>query len=136
MGNCVISKPSIREIETEYLKDATYANTKPHKVQFRIAKVIKVYDGDTLHVAARIGEEIFRFKCRIKGINCPELKDKDPKAYQAKEFTINMCLNKIVEVNIHPEQEKFGRLLVDIIVDGHDLGAALILNNLAVPFMV
>lgn len=135
MGSCLI-KSSDKDIEAEYLKDATYANTKPYRFHFTVAKVIKVYDGDTLHVAARVGSNICRFRCRIKGINCAELKDKDPKAFQARDFTTNMCLGKIADIKIYPEQEKFGRLLVDIVINGRDLGEELIKNKLAVPFMV
>jgi endonuclease YncB( thermonuclease family) len=127
---------SDRDVEIEYLKDATYENTKPYRFHFSIAKVIKVYDGDTLHVAARVGSDICRFRCRIKGINCAELKDKDPLAFRAKEFTQEMCLGKIANIKIYPDQEKFGRLLVDINIDGRDLGEELIKNNLAKPFMV
>lgn len=42
-------------------------------------KIVKVYDGDTVHVVILLGQEPLRLSIRISGIDTPELKSKNEK---------------------------------------------------------
>lgn len=72
-------------------------------------------------------------RARLYGIDCCEMKDRDldkkQRAIEAKNFVRNTVLNRIVNIEIlnntylngRKVQEKYGRLLVHIKVDGKDL---------------
>jgi len=65
---------------------------------FRDTKLIRVIDGDTVHVQIKVWPStIIDTKLRIYGIDTPELRTKCPKekemALKAKEFTENMLKN-------------------------------------------
>lgn len=100
------------------LDDATYQNTKPYTPTFEEAKVVKIYDGDTLHVAALINGKPYRFTIRMYGYDSPELKTKDPEekkaAIKARDVLAARIDGRIVKVNIHPIKEKYGRVLADL----------------------
>ena len=86
--------------------------------------VIGVVDGDT--VKLNTGKEV-----RLYGVNSPEVKE--PYYQEAKAFTTTMVLNK--EITLEQEdkyrQDKFGRLLGYIFVDGKNLNVELVKNGLA-----
>ena len=44
--------------------------------QIKRAKVVKVYDGDTIHVVFYHNDDYYRFKCRLNRIDTPEIKSK------------------------------------------------------------
>ncbi len=54
------------------------ADTPTFLPNLRRAKVVKVYDGDTIHVVARTGwrGRLWRWKVRLAGIDAPELRSK------------------------------------------------------------
>ena len=70
-------------------KSINWENTKPFIPNIKYAKVIKVYDGDTITIAAKIhplDSNYYRFSVRLAHIDCPELKtkNKDEKNYAEK----------------------------------------------------
>ena len=86
--------------------------------------VSRVVDGDTLQL--QNGKEI-----RLYGMSTPEQKEN---FYQeANQFTENLVLNK--EITLEQEkrykQDKFGRLLGYVFVDGVNLNIELVRNGLA-----
>lgn len=77
-------------------------------------RVIDVYDGDTITIIFQFANNFYHKKCRIHGIDTPEIRTKnieEKKAgYEAKEFLKKMILGKILWANFSKE-DKYGRLL-------------------------
>ncbi len=86
--------------------------------------VIGVTDGDT--VKLNTGREI-----RLYGVNAPEVKE--PYYQEALSFTKNLVLNKeiVYEQEEKYKEDKFGRLLGYVFIDGKNLNIELIRNGLA-----
>jgi micrococcal nuclease len=86
------------------------------------AKCISCYDGDTVQVVApfRDTKRLFKFKCRLLGINTPELRTKDleekKKGYEARDFLRNKILDKIIWVEFS-KPDKYGRDLCQLFDD-------------------
>lgn len=115
-----------------------------------IAKVIKVYDGDTLTIITKLDlnlqentlqqQQLYKFSVRLHGINCPELKTKnaDEKicALLAKQELTDLTLNKLIYLK-NIQKEKYGRILADIyLFDDQTIHVNQILLNkrLALPY--
>jgi endonuclease YncB( thermonuclease family) len=127
------------------INDATFDNSLLLTYEFKKAKIVKVYDGDTVWIAVKFyNGKIYKFLARIYGIDCPELRSNNlmekEEAKKAKEFTTNFCLNKIVNISIFNNKkneknkfikEKYGRLLISIEYNGLNLANELIKNGLA-----
>ena len=81
------------------------------------AKVVKVYDGDTIHVVFYLGYKLYRWKCRLLGIDTPEIKtDSEAEhaaAIKAKEKLSDLILNKIITIKCN-NFDKYGRLLITV----------------------
>lgn len=81
------------------------------------AKVVKVYDGDTIHVVFYLGFKLYRWKCRLLGIDTPEIKTKSKiehsAAIKAKEKLSDLILNKIITIECN-NFDKYGRLLITV----------------------
>lgn len=84
------------------------------------AKVVSVYDGDTVTLVFKFGEEYYKWKCRLDGIDTPEIKSKnaDEKmlAIQARDFLREKILGKVVDITCG-DFDKYGRLLVKIALE-------------------
>jgi micrococcal nuclease len=79
-----------------------------------MCKIVKCYDGDTVHCIFKHNKKYQRFKIRMYGYNTPELRDKDPiikaNAYKAKARITDLLLNKIVYIQCKGF-DKYGRVL-------------------------
>ncbi|MEJ5165458.1 MAG: thermonuclease family protein [Thermoanaerobaculia bacterium] len=76
------------------------------------AKVIKVYDGDTIKVI--LNEKVE--KVRLIGIDCPERDEKG--FWQALNFTKRLVLHKKVYIEYDAEKrDKYGRLLAYVFLE-------------------
>jgi endonuclease YncB( thermonuclease family) len=84
------------------------------------AKVVKVYDGDTITIATYLDDlksqqSPYKFSLRLYGIDTPELRsssDIEKKAgYFVKQKLEERILGKIVKVKLHDKYDKYGRLL-------------------------
>jgi endonuclease YncB( thermonuclease family) len=120
------------------LNDLENSNTKTpifslegHKSK---AKVVYIYDGDTVHLVIEVFNQLFKWKCRIAHVDTPELKTKDlhekEMGYVARDKLKELMENKIVDVECF-EFDKYGRLLVEITVDGIKVHEWLISNGYA-----
>lgn len=91
------------------------------------AQVVKIIDGDTVHVKDNKGEMV---KIRIYGIDCPELDQAYGKA--AKQLTAKLILGKQIEI-IPITQDRYQRIIAGIILldDMVILQDALITSGLA-----
>lgn len=105
--------------------------------EVRKAKVVSVYDGDTVKVAFPLNKKMYRWNCRISGVDTPEIrtKDTDEKAmgYKVRDVLSEKILNKVVKV-VCGRFDKYGRLLVDIYIDGVSISEWLISNGYAYPY--
>ena len=80
------------------------------------AKIVYIYDGDTMHMVFHSYGKYYRWNCRIMGVDTPELrtKDKNEKELGYKvEIVEENFLNRIVKIHCY-DFDKYGRLLVDI----------------------
>lgn len=99
-------------------------------------KVLDVYDGDTVTIAKRMGENgpIYKFKCRLIGIDTPELRTRNAKekalGIKARDFLKDLVLDKVVLAKFSCF-DKYGRLLVWLYVENEDVASKLIEAGLA-----
>ena len=115
-------------------------DTIPFKVPISEGYVIKVYDGDTLTVAARLpfdGSPIYRFSVRLNGIDAPEMKSKFDEEIQmakvAKHKLSELILNKCVSLQ-NVNTEKYGRILADVYIDNIYVNGWMVEQKLAVKY--
>lgn len=105
------------------------------------ARVVSVYDGDTLTVVLPVFSTFFKFNVRMSGIDTCEIKSKSPKnkelAYRARNRLFQLITGKAIDasgidswkrkqvdefleadvylVNIHCQEfDKYGRLLATV----------------------
>lgn len=121
------------------LKKATKDNSQ--KIDFKECKYIKVfscYDGDTITGIVRRYNRNIIIRCRIFGIDTPELRTRDPTekeaAIKAKEYIESLILDKIVGFEYLGE-DKYGRILCKITVGGKDLSSLMIQSGHAKEYM-
>lgn len=107
------------------------------------AKVVNVYDGDTVHAVMRFNGKFQKFSVRIYGIDTPERKvkmgtpDRDSlkaAAELARMEVVRLVLNKIVVLKCRGF-DKYGRLLANIVTrEGVDVSQHLLSRGMAVPY--
>lgn len=80
-------------------------------------KVLDVYDGDTVTLCFPFNGKFYKDRCRLYGINCPEIRTRDKiekqNGYTSRNWLISRVLNKTVYVQFYGK-DKYGRLLVSI----------------------
>lgn len=98
------------------------------------AKVVKVYDGDTVHVVFYYFDKYYKWTCRIAHVDTPELRTKNEaekkKGYEVRDKLRELISDKIVQLTCH-EFDKYGRLLVDIMIGDIKVDDWLITNGYA-----
>jgi hypothetical protein len=98
----------------------------------KTAKVISVYDGDTITVVFKHKDEYNKWNCRIYGIDTPEIKTKNPEekkaAIIARDFLKDLILEKIVILECLGF-DKYGRLLINVFYDDKNISKIMIENN-------
>lgn len=105
------------------------------------AKVIDVYDGDTITVLADLGfHTTIKLKLRLFGINTPEVRGASRAAGLVARDRVNgLVMGKDIIIKTHRDrQEKFGRWLAEIYLPENQdksINTMLIEEGLAVPFM-
>ena len=101
----------------------------PTDFSYRIDKVIKVVDGDTIDVMIDLGFDIkYKSRVRLFGIDTPESRTRDltEKKYGllSKKYLQSALANgskKIIKTHKDQETGKFGRILGEIFVDGKNI---------------
>lgn len=98
------------------------------------AKVVHVYDGDTIHVVFNLFDKYYKWVGRIAHVDTPELRTKNENekklGYHVRDKLREMILNKIVTIECL-EFDKYGRLLIEIYLEGLYINQWLIDNNFA-----
>lgn len=102
-----------------------------------VSQISSVYDGDTFRATIPdyppiIGQDM---PIRIRGIDCPEIRDKRKEerqlAVRAREFTKSKLKNGTVIRLKNIQRGKYFRIIADVEIDGKDLGSMLIQARLA-----
>ena len=103
-------------------------------------QVIKVYDGDTITIVAKMpyaDSPLYRFPVRFRGIDSPEIngitEDEKLCAIQARDALSQLILNKYVTLN-NTGNEKYGRLLADVYLENLHINEWLLKERYAVPY--
>lgn len=104
------------------------------------AKIISVYDGDTVTALVDLGFHIsVQIKVRLKGINTPEIRSEERSiGLLSKNRLEELILNKEVTVKTQKDkQEKYGRWLGEIYLPNNEISVNQILVNegFAKPYM-
>jgi endonuclease YncB( thermonuclease family) len=77
-------------------------------------KVINVYDGDTVTLIVPFETKFFKCKCRLMGIDTPELRTRDPREKAAGIAARDSLRSLIADKHVWVEcggYDKYGRLL-------------------------
>ena len=100
--------------------------------------VLKVYDGDTIIIAAPLHingkRQVYQFRVRLRGIDCPELRgssdDEKREARRARDTLDNRIKGQPVILQ-DTQLDKYGRLLAMVFHRGDDLSAWMLNQGLA-----
>ena len=124
----------------KYLENISYKDTTIFIPQIRFAKVVKVYDGDTITVAAKLPFDqspIYRFSVRLRSIDSPEIKGQTKKecdlAIESRDALHNLIFGKVIELK-HNGKEKYGRLLADLYYKDIHINKWMVDNGYAVSY--
>jgi len=105
--------------------------------QEHLAKVVDVYDGDTIKCVFPIHNTLYRWNCRLSGVDTPEIRTRcgieKKYGYKVRDCLRDKILNKMVYVQCN-EFDKYGRLLVNILYDDCIINDWLIQNDYAFQY--
>lgn len=81
------------------------------------AKIVYIYDGDTMHCVFEAFGAYYRWNCRVMGVDTPELRTKNANekelGYKVRDILRGHFQDKIVKIKCG-EFDKYGRLLIDM----------------------
>ena len=98
------------------------------------AKISKIYDGDTCRLTFYYNGKPIKMKCRIFGIDTPEIRTKNEEekklAYKARDFLINIVRehDDIMKVKLM-HFDKYGRLLAKIYTKNKKTVSQILIEN-------
>uniref|UniRef100_A0A6C0BTK0 TNase-like domain-containing protein n=1 Tax=viral metagenome TaxID=1070528 RepID=A0A6C0BTK0_9ZZZZ len=85
-----------------------------------VARVVSVYDGDTIKVIFPLNNTYYKWNCRLIGVDTPELRTTNTlekeHGYLVRDKLREKINNRIVELKCE-DLDKYGRLLVTVICD-------------------
>ena len=126
--------------DISYLDNITYKDTIAFIPPILYGKVIKVYDGDTITIAARLpfnGSPIYRFSVRLAHIDSPEIRGESKMenrlAIESRDALHKLIFGKIIELK-NNGKEKYGRLLADLYYNGLYVNQWMLDNKYAVIY--
>ena len=124
----------------KYLDTIKYDDCARFIPEIRYAKVVKVYDGDTITVACKYptrGKQLYRFSVRLAGIDAPELNSNNSNerihANVSRTNLQGLIFNETVSLE-NVRIEKYGRLLADVYFHDLHVNAWLLDNEYAIPY--
>ena len=114
----------------------------PTDFSYRINKVTKVVDGDTIDVIIDMGFDImYKSRVRLFGIDTPESRtrnlDEKKRGLLAKKYLQEaLKAGKTLSIKTYKDNEtgKFGRILGDVFIDGKSINAQMVKDFMAVPY--
>lgn len=124
----------------KYLQNLSYHDCNRFIPDVQYAKVVKVYDGDTITIACKYpkrSKNLYRFPVRLAGIDAPEMNAVSDterlEAINSKQGLHNLIFNETVRLD-NIRIEKYGRLLADVYLYDLHVNSWLLDNNYAVPY--
>ena len=107
-----------------------------------LARVSRVYDGDTVFVWILLGKYPLELSVRVNGIDTPEMRGKYRSnleievASAARDRVKELIDGKVVSIQIYSWDKYGGRVIADIYVDkkGTTLSSILLTEGLAKPY--
>ena len=128
-----------------YLKDVDMTTARPFVPALSYGRVVKVYDGDTITIAAPFcnsslatSPELFFFRVRLRGIDSPELRgthaEKHESAVASRDALNALVMHQIVRIT-NVGAEKYGRVLADVYLDDLYVNDWMIDNKYAVRYL-
>ena len=114
----------------------------PTDFSYRINKVTKIIDGDTIDVILDLGFDILhKSRVRLFGIDTPESrtrnKEEKKRGLISKAFLkdkIKLAKKLTIKTHKGSETGKFGRILGDVFIDGKSINAQMVKDFMAVPY--
>lgn len=103
------------------------------------AKIIDVYDGDTVTAIVDLGFLHYQeMKLRLYGIDTPELRGEEREAgIVVRDILREMILGQEVEIHSYKDKQgKYGRYLATIIKDEVNINQWLVDNGHAVEYLI
>ena len=126
-----------RKYQEPLLADISLKDCETFRPSVEWAKVVKVYDGDTITIAVIIGEKPYKFSTRLNGIDTPEMRGKSvsekTKAIEARDFLKGKIFGEMVQLT-NVEYDKYGRLLADIFHEERNISQMMLDNGYAVAY--
>ena len=117
-----------------------WEDTVQFSIPIKSGKVIKVYDGDSITIAAKLpfdDSTLYRFSVRLNGIDTPEIKGKTPDekeaAKHARDALSSLILNKNITLK-NVDNEKYGRILADVYLGDLHINDWLIRERYAIRY--
>jgi len=105
--------------------------------QTKDAHITKIYDGDSCWATFELSGKVYQWKCRLNGLDTPELRSKDTKvrefAYKVRDALQEKMLNKAVVLECG-DFDKYGRILITPFLDGENICEWLISKRFAKPY--
>jgi len=86
-------------------------------------KVVSVYDGDTVNLVFPLHDKLYKWNCRLSGIDTPELRTKckleKEFGYKVRDYLREQIEGKVIDVDCH-DFDKYGRLLTTLRIKKED----------------
>jgi micrococcal nuclease len=127
-------------INSPVLTPILWKDTTPFIPPISGGQVIKVYDGDTITIVARMpykNSPLYRFPVRFRGIDSPEIngltEEEKQCAIQARDALSQLILHKYVTLK-NTGNEKYGRILADVYLENFHINEWLLKERYAVPY--
>lgn len=96
------------------------------------AKIVYIYDGDTMHCVFKVFGEYYRWNCRIWGVDTPEIRTKNEgekkKGIEVRDILRNKLQDKILTIKCY-DFDKYGRLLIDVYIENETLLSQWLIKN-------
>lgn len=94
------------------VKEISFAN------EIKEAKIVSVYDGDTIKVVFPLADTLYKWNCRLEHVDTPELRTKNENekkyGYIVRDKLREKILNKVFNIKCN-DFDKYGRLLIEIL---------------------
>lgn len=139
MGQCCSQEePEMRRVQqaTAGVEEKECAR---YVVPIRFARVLRVYDGDTIFVASLLPHSatVYRFPVRLARVDAPELRTRDAEekaaAVVSRDALHALLHNSCVELR-NVSYDKYGRILAEVWRGSTNVSDWLLAHGLAVPY--
>ena len=101
------------------------------------AKVVDVYDGDSIKAIFPLHDTLYKWTCRLDGVDTPELRTNNAAekqmGYKVRDALREEIMNQVVILECG-NLDKYGRLLVKVYKDGTCINDWLITNKYAFAY--